>query len=363
MSQNAPNKKKTYIRLTIVIISLIFAACLFYVSFTYILNFHNFKSLFDLSKINWYFAIYLFLFVFVFGFLFGLVQYIFICIYFKKFWFWDMIWLGFGYNLMVTISPFGFLGDVLKIYIFTKNKINISKIIPAIVLNSFFFQIINFFISLFALIYLLSSGAMVAFQGTIPFIILLFIIGGLLIDICYAGFLLLLVVSKKFHYLIINIILYFTKWLKIDKTDAKIQDRRKILQKSFSNIELNIKFAFKSTRLLLVGIITTFVLCLVRALVPIFSFLTLNYGGKKLFATSLAGVMIEVANNLIPIPSGSGFFDIGYYSIYQNYLNISPEIVKRSLLLVRFTLTLSVIAIGLFALPVNIFFTTKKKLF
>ena len=355
-------RQRLLVRIIVVLISLLCSAALMYVTLTYVLNINNYKSLFNFSDINWGFAFFILFFPFLFAFLFGLSQWFFLLVECRGYRFWDIIFVGFIYNLFVCISPFGFLGDIAKIYVFSKNKIKIEKIIPVIILNSFFYQLFSFVISIVALIILGSIGALQVFfnTGFASLFVFLAIIGGLIVEVCYIILLSLLIYSNKFHHLISRFFVWCLTFFRFLKTSEQQKARYQEFMASFDRIRNNFKRSFAHISLFSAALVTTLLLVLVRALIPYFAYRSIsNSNNINFFAAVSAATLIEVANNLLPIPSGSGIFEIAFYNLYQYYWLLPRNQVDRIILLTRIALTFEVILVGLAFLPVVFLHVTK----
>lgn len=351
------SKKTIYRRLTFVLIFLILSGLVLYYTLTTVLDISNYRNLFNLDKINWYWAIALFLFPFAFAIFFAIMQWLFLVPIIKQHYrLSDMLWISFTYNFLVCISPFGFLGEFYKLYLFYKQKIKIEKFAPAILLTSLCFQLFLDLFTIFALTIVLAEGGFYIFlSSTVSFIIFCLIIFGIILDFVYCAFLFSILFSNRAHALFTKAILYVQRFFNRIKSEEDYLAKKEKILYSFSAIKINFQICYSKVFFFISALLMGIILVFFRGMVPIFTFLSLNEPIHNFFLSLAAANMIEAAVTLTPLPSGVGFFEIGYFQLYNNFLGYDSETVKRSLLVIRLTLTFYVVFTGVLFLPFQYF--------
>ncbi|MGY5139554.1 lysylphosphatidylglycerol synthase transmembrane domain-containing protein [Mycoplasmopsis gallinarum] len=229
-----------------------------------------------------------------------------------------------------NITPKAIGGDIATYWFLRRQGINRSKLISAIIVNTFMWQIVNIILVVFFVpigIYYYQE-ILTDFTNRKTIIFLIMLILGLTIDTIAATFFLVLTMSKKIQDGFLNGITWFLEWLPfvfIYNPEAK---KAKYIYE-FYQIRQGLKTCFKNVFsfieiLFYKGVV--WVLAPITFVAKSANIVQSDLQGGWYFNILISTLLIKSANSISPTPGGIGTNDFISQYIFKSVFKANPEI-------------------------------------
>lgn len=244
------------------------------------------------------------------------------------------------------ITPFSSGSEAMKIFLLKKEKVPMDKLIPALVIQNFINQVCSVVATLicFSMLFIVPSlrnvltyisNLDINLLGLNPLTIFIVLLSlGVLVNIIWSTFVIFIGTSRR---LLLTIIRLFTKiglWVKLIKTKhhrIKIIDMWKV---KVIESKKNFLLLWGQKKLLILLFSLSFSWLFFQALTT-YIILKGNPNAANLshipfYEVQIMSILVDAANNYLPIPSSAGSFEITYNALmealfYQNNASLTPE--------------------------------------